>query len=371
MDVFKVADILVEDVKAKYGNEIAIVAFYGSYARGTATERSDLDFFFIPDCAEGMKASFQFVLEGIGFDFWPINWERAERMASFQDGKVAVIADSKVLYARSDADLERFNRLKDQTAAMCQPDNRATMLDQALSCLKDGYVHLHTMQLAGPEQDLAATRMDACKVATAALQGLALFNQTYFTTGWGQNMDQVLALERKPEGLKVLLDCLMTSRSCAEVRRACEQLMDQTRALLVSEQALLARARTYSDVFTGFYEEAKGLFNKIVTACERNDTATAFFASLHLQDEICVVLTLAEDGVECSDLNTYGDCRKAYDSLGLPDLAGILEAGKLDVLKDAVMALDKKMRRLLETRGVRLNLFDTLDEFESFVRNKM
>jgi hypothetical protein len=85
LNIFDVSDTLVNHVKSKYPNEIDIIAYYGSYAQGTASKRSDLDFFFIPATPEGYKVSIQFILNDISFDFWPISWERAERMASFED----------------------------------------------------------------------------------------------------------------------------------------------------------------------------------------------------------------------------------------------------------------------------------------------
>ena len=134
VDGLEVARILVDRVKRQYADDIAIVAYYGSYAHGTARHNSDLDIFFIPATPQGAAASFQFILDGIGYDFWPISWERAERIASFEEAIVSVIADSKLLYSRSDADLDRFDKLKNQICSLRQPSNRATMLSNRWEC---------------------------------------------------------------------------------------------------------------------------------------------------------------------------------------------------------------------------------------------
>lgn len=43
--VMDVADTLVKHIKSHFAKDVAIIAYYGSYAQGTATKRSDLDFF--------------------------------------------------------------------------------------------------------------------------------------------------------------------------------------------------------------------------------------------------------------------------------------------------------------------------------------
>jgi hypothetical protein len=73
-----------------------------------------LDFFFIPATPKGFQASIQFIIScDISFDFWPISWERAERMASFQESQTIIIADCKLLYVRSTEDSERFIKLRE------------------------------------------------------------------------------------------------------------------------------------------------------------------------------------------------------------------------------------------------------------------
>lgn len=92
VDVFAVADIIVKHIKTHYPRDVAIVGYYGSYLQGRATDRSDLDFFFIPATTRGRQVECQFIIDGISFDFWPIGWDRAERMATSEEWSTTIIA---------------------------------------------------------------------------------------------------------------------------------------------------------------------------------------------------------------------------------------------------------------------------------------
>lgn len=72
---------------------------YGSFVTKCDKPYSDLDFFIIPKTAEGYAMSSQFILDGIGYDFWPVSREFAERLAGFTHPFVSLIADGLLVYA--------------------------------------------------------------------------------------------------------------------------------------------------------------------------------------------------------------------------------------------------------------------------------
>jgi hypothetical protein len=55
-----------------------------------------------------------FILNGIGYDFWALSWERLEMIARHNEGsRYSIITDGKVIYSNTEDDLIRFNKLKD------------------------------------------------------------------------------------------------------------------------------------------------------------------------------------------------------------------------------------------------------------------
>ena len=64
-DVFRIAEILVSHAVRVHRDEVAIIAYYGSYAKGLASPTSDLDIFYIPHEGKAESLSSQFVLDGL------------------------------------------------------------------------------------------------------------------------------------------------------------------------------------------------------------------------------------------------------------------------------------------------------------------
>jgi predicted nucleotidyltransferase len=366
LNVLDVADTLVNHIKSNCPNDIAIIAFYGSYAQGTATKRSDLDFFFIPAAPDGYRESIQFVINEISFDFWPISWDRAERMATFEEANTSIIADCKILYARSDDDRTRFDKLRDKIIEM--PQHGLKLMEKSESQLRDAYVHLYKMSRMNISENIVFYRNEAHGVLTKVLYSLALLNRTYFTRGWGKNSEQIMNFSLKPARLDQLMETIVSSRSCKDIREACEQLTKDTLKLFLEQKDTYSDGPSYPDRMKGFYEEVKGVLDKLKTACETNDYISAFFWSIGAQDEIARFIYYSEKGYWPIALDPTLDYQYFYKSSGFPDLVALLDAQNLAPLNEAVKALDSLLESHLRTQGVEINRFQTLEQFEAFLK---
>jgi hypothetical protein len=366
-NVFDVAEVLVNHIRTNSPEDIAIIAYYGSYAQGTATKRSDLDFFFIPATPDGYSASLQFVMNDISFDFWPISWERAERMASFEDPFTTIIADCQLMYIRSNEDRTRFMKLRDYISTMRQPSHGRVLLDKAESQLQDAYVHLYKMRCTDDVANTAFYRTEAHGVLTKVLQSLALLNQAYFTKGWGKNIEQILQFPLKPSLLEHLLYVIMNAQLPAEIRSACEKLTAETLKLVLTKKETYSGTPSYPDRMKGFYEEAKGTLDKIITACEKKDYNTAFFAAIGIQDEIARFLFFAEKGYWPSKLEPNLLHMELYKHLGFPDLVIHLDPHDLSQLQSAVEHLSSLLESHLRSQGIGINRFENNEQLQSFL----
>ncbi|WP_341282974.1 nucleotidyltransferase domain-containing protein [Paenibacillus sp. FSL H8-0537] len=364
-----VADTLVKHIKSHFAKDVAIIAYYGSYAQGTATKRSDLDFFFIPTTPEGYKAMIQFVIDQISFDFWPISWERAAKMAAYQEPNTSIIADCKILYARSEEDLAQFEQLRASIAAAPQTDGLA-FTEKAEEELRKSYMHLYAM-VRREAGELATFRQEASGVLTHCLSSLTLLNRTYLKKVWGKSTEQILSFSIQPAGLKQQINTILRSTSCEELRQTCEQLVDDIHQLINDEKAAFDAGCSYPDRLKGFYEEIKGSFDKLRTACEQNDYETAFFWSIWVQDLTAQLLYFGEKGYWSANLASERNHQQLYLSMGFPDLVQALDPQNLALLLSAVESLDLLLESHLREQGVAIRHFQTLEQFEAFLQQSL
>lgn len=368
-NILDVAHTIVRHIQTHYSNDIAIVAYYGSYAQGTATQRSDLDFFFIPATSRGYEVSLQFVLNDISFDFWPISWERAERMATFEEAKTSIIAECKLLYVRSEEDRDRFVQLRDKIADM--PNQGLKLLEKAESYMRDVSVHLYNLNRNIQANDMTLCRIDAHGVITKVIQVLALLNRTYLTKGWGKSAEQYKNFRIRPARLEEAINTIMQAHNYIEIRNACEELAHDTLDLLMEQKNTYSTEPSYPDRMRGFFEEFKGIIDKLLTACDSNDYASAFFWSVGLQDELARFLYYAEKGHWSLDVEPNIAYQNFYFEAGLPNLIALYNPHDLVSLQEAVKNLQHILERHLRNHGVTIHRFASIPDLEGFLTNRV
>lgn len=413
-DVFKVADILVSHAVKAHKNDIAIIAYYGSYASGHASPTSDLDMFYIPDEGKARTLCTQFVLDGLPYDFWPVSWAFAEKIANAKHSfgvAAAIIADAHVLYHRSPEDLDRFNALKARIAELTGPEGRKAMVMQALEEYKTTLFQLGQMRLAADEKDAIGLGWASRGFIASALNSLALVNQTYFTRGWGANFGQLERLAVRPEGLEQQIRAIVgpwgeaqdaarsggesaaggvpwvmdyDSRKASGVTRgevpaldrfatvlsSADGLAKAVRRILLSAQASVGRRLEPREAFEDFYFFVFEYMNKVLSACGRGDAYAAGYAAFQLHEEISNNLNRVERGFAPSDFNLLGEYSHAYAKAGFADLTEAVSSGDLPRLAGLVRELEERMRTWMEERGVPTSILSDEDELRRFLQRR-
>ena len=98
----KIVEWVVNKIKSDYKDDISLLVIYGSYIKGTANYLSDVDFYFIPKTERAYELCKTFIIEGIGFDWFPMTWERVEGLAEFNESLTPLLGNVKIGYSSSE-----------------------------------------------------------------------------------------------------------------------------------------------------------------------------------------------------------------------------------------------------------------------------
>jgi hypothetical protein len=374
-DVFNIAEILVSHALRVHQDEIAIIAYCGSYATGQASPTSDLDIYYIPDDGKARSLSSQFIIDGLPYDFWPVSWRFAEDIANARSGRpwavsASLIADTRVLHHRSEKDLARFNALKARIAELTRPECRPTMVQRALSEFENTQFQLGQMRFALAHNDVPGMRWASRKFLYSAVNCLALINQTYFTRGWGANWSQVLEMAHKPDGLDSTARAILTSQDTSRVLEEANRLAQEVREILGAAQASVSESAEAGEVFKDFYFFVFEYRNKVLSACERGDVMAAGCAAFHLQEEICLHMSKVENGFYGTDFNLLGEYMSGYEQAGFPGLLESASKGDLVELARQVQRLDENVQEWFQSRSIDLNVLDNADDLRRFLNQR-
>jgi predicted nucleotidyltransferase len=237
-DVFKVADVVVNEWVKAHGDKIGIIAYYGSYAKGTASDKSDLDLFYIPD-GPSMWRWDSWVIDDVPFEIWAISWPFAEEIVtgvSRWPVGPSIIAHAKVLYSRSPEDLARFEALRAKIDVLEKPESKKRLLELAMSEYKNLLACLGNLQIAFRAGDTDGVMISGRNLAGAAISCIAYVNQRYMNKSWESSIDEVMAMPKIPSDLSIMLKIVALPSDSADVLSEAADLAFSIRRLIIDEQ---------------------------------------------------------------------------------------------------------------------------------------
>lgn len=364
VDLAQLTQIITDALLHELGDEVDLVFRYGSFLNGNTHAYSDLDISYVP-VHESTGHHITVTVDDMLCDLYPIRWSQLESMARFENISSTVLLTYQVIYQRSDTSAKRLHQLADQLRASLQPAARQTMIGKAQAYFqRAGYSFYLLHQQAALENQLACLQQAQGIVSTVA-HSLAIVNQRVVDT---RKPDQILALPKLPDDFATTIAWVTSAIDPDELLAACEELLNSTHALLLSEQRQYSDHNvTYRAAFGAGYPELKGDLQHILLACERQDRFSLKRLLVSLYHELSLAMTKAETGISYNNFSSLADYEQDFVGLGFPPLLSYLETADFDELHRQTLAFDEHLQRFLVEHGAVLYSFASVAELERYL----
>lgn len=318
-----------ETVREYYAGKVALVCLYGSHINGTADETSDVDCYFVPKTPEGNALARTFLLEGVGYDLFPMTWERLDKIVRLEVSHQPLVGDVRVLYADSPADLEKLEAVQRQLRDnLADPvfRKRAAKARFARACSR--------LPLATDDQKTA--RLKAGGLLMDVAEVFAFGQGEYYHYGLKRQFPDLLALSQLPDGLEEDYLAVLQAKTSAEIACACQRLLESCPwPVMQNQQPVAWGERPAAEQLAGLYEEISSTFLKIYRCAEAGDPVLAFLSAVCLQWE-----------------------------LPWTDLLSCYRYDELSTLAENAREVENQLRRELKQAGISLKEYQSFAEFE-------
>lgn len=302
--------------------DVELAVCYGSFGTPAATERSDVDMYFVPGTDAARTAAFQAIVDGVGHDLWPVDWARLARIAALSDTLTALLLDGRVVRGEASA-IARFEDL--QAACRRSLAEPALRRSAARRLLDDAATTLG--RLDGGERMAVASAVGTILVAAAFSAG------AYLPSGPGRVLDR--GADWLDDALRGRLTLALNGASATERLEAVRTAWHMVAARLASDAtAVPLDAAGRRLALTGWYEELHSLLDKVPRTAS-TDPCTARLAAADAVREAGTCLHLLDTGEEPA---TVAAALATYRAHGLPDLTEVIDRPDLDALVAGVMS---------------------------------
>lgn len=343
----KVVEWITEKVKREYADDVSLVLLYGSYINGTANSKSDVDCYFIPQTERAYNLATIFIIDGVGYDLYPIPWERVERIADLQECMLPLIGDARIIYCRNSDDSERFKEMQTKLQNNITDDEYVKRIARE----KCEYASELCEQLK-TSNSMPQIRKIAGIVIMTLADAVALYNHDYFHFGLKKQFEDLKNnFPDVPENIVIGYEQVVTALTAADIidktLNLFKNVCDYMEIIVKSKAAITPnKAETAEEInapwLAGLYEEISSTFNKIYVCCENRNYILAFLSAVCLQREL--------DDAKAAGCPSY-DLLSCFDYRNLHKLAEITHTIENDFVK------------LIKNNGGKIKSFNNFEQF--------
>jgi len=334
------ADWAARKIETEYRDDVCLLL--GRWACHFDRDEEELDFhYYIPATSRSNGLALTFIIDGIGYDLFPMSWERVERMAEVRGDSPVNLDNAVILYARNEDDRRRFASLQARLRANLQ--NPHFMYNRALEALAAAMQVYRDMLF---EENLSTVRESAGYICIDTASVIAFTNGQYME--YPDRQDQITALRSMKNvlaGFTDLNERIIRAGTADEQKKLCHDIIAMTRRFL-DENDKNAVRRTSAPDFSElaiWYQELSYTWRRVYYWCDRNNPVNAYVWCCYLQNEVDRVG--AEFGI--ADLDIFS----AFDADDLPTFRRRAEY------------VEQQIIAAIEAHGATIESYPSVEEF--------
>lgn len=343
----KVVEWITEKVKREYADDVSLVLLYGSYINGTANSKSDVDCYFIPQTEQAYNLATVFIIDGVGYDLYPIPWERVERIADLKEFMLPLIGDAQIIYCKNSDDSERFKEMQTKLQNNLADDEYVKRIAQE----KCDYASELCEQLKTSDSMPQIRKIAGIVIMTLA-DAVAVYNNDYFHFGLKKQFEDLKNnFHDVPENIIIGYEQIVTALTATDIIDKTSNLFKNVcdyMEITVKSKSDITPNKTETaeeinaPLLAGLYEEISSTFNKIYVCCENRNYILAFLSAVCLQREL--------DDAKAAGCPSY-------------DLLSCFDYRELHKLAEITHTIENDFVKLIKNNGGKIKSFNNFEQF--------
>ena len=334
----RLVDWAIKKVESEYSDDVCLLIEHKTLKLERDMKAKTFSF-YIPATNRANGLAKTFIIDGIGYDLFPMSWERIESMADVKEYNTTCLADSEILWARSGEDRQRFISLQARLKANLQ--NPQYMLERAVKWhdyAKDIF------QDSLFEERLYKVREYAGHICDLLSIAVVFVNLCYFKHGQTNQIQEIDRMEKVPQGFAELYQKIIAEPSPDEQKRLCYKMIMITKAFL-DTQNVSATPKSPPDYteLAAWYQELCYTWRRVYHWCDMNDPVNAYIWCCMLQNET------DEWGAKFNITDT--------------DIMSSFNAADLAEFRKRAESVERNFRQAIEGNGVKIDEYKTVEDF--------
>lgn len=337
----KIINLIIDKIKTDFSEDIKLAVMYGSFVTHTQHEKSDVDFFFVPKTERGWKMGLDFILEGIGYDFWGMPESRLRKIVDEFQPLAGIVENGILLYSDGEntrAEFAEYQKKIAEVEADPSPFRLSSSVEKNLAEAKAAAFDFRQTKNRSERFHLAA------EVLLSTGNALSALNRRLFKYGTKRFLEELSAMPMIPEKFIESWDPIITGTLDPD-------LIDGIVKGVVTLWESLKKARTtHSNPMdlANFYEEFLSTFNKMDFASRTHNVRLGFLTAAAIDHELRSINDEFRMNLPL-----------VFPEEGLSDLETIHRRSRI---------ANQSLEASLRAEGVPIRSFGDIEEFAAFLR---